>query len=564
MATNLDPIAQTFLFPKDNYPNGLFLNSISLFFATAPTTSNAPVTLSIVGTLNGYPNGSTLDHSIVTLTADQVKTSTSPQYLDNNAKTVFEFAVPVYIQSGVTYAFMLQSSSNEYNLWSASNGDTAVASSVKNLPSDATPSSITKISAAPFVGSLFLSQNAQTWVPDLNQSLMFVLDQCVFDTTSNPTLQFVVPKKLPQRKVVNQTIDYYLNANSVSNVTNLVSNTDIYVDAFNVTTTDFLPTTTGVSYSYNATLTDGSAAGTTNITPGKFGTPSYDDIYLDDNKGQRVLQANSNTSFSVYASLISTDPNVSPVISDAGLSTYAITWNINNCELSNSLITLVSGGSGYNASLTSVTINTPTNGYGSGAYAAANIVGGVIQSIYLTSNGSGYLTTPTVSIVDANSSPGSGASATITGETSSSGGPALAKYVTKKVVLSAGNDSGDLNVYLSAFRPAETDINVYYKILNRNDTQSFESGSWQLMTKINNCEGLYSQTRKDIHEYSFAPGTGNVDQGYVSYTSSSGETYTTFSQFALKIVLTTTDNTTVPFITDLRAIALPANVNTSV
>jgi hypothetical protein len=119
-------------------------------------------------------------------------------------------------------------------------------------------------------------------------------------------------------------------------------------------------------------------------------------------------------------------------------------------------------------------------------------------------------------------------------------------------------------VYISAYRPADTDINVYYKILNRNDTQKFESGSWQLMTKINNTQGLYSQTRTDIQEYAFAPGTNGTDQGYVSYTSTNGQTYTTFSQFALKIVLTTTDNTTVPFLNDLRAIALPANVNTSV
>ena len=60
-----DPVAQTFIFDKANYPNGLFLNSATFFFATKPTTDNAPVTLSIVGTLNGYPNGQTLDHSIV-------------------------------------------------------------------------------------------------------------------------------------------------------------------------------------------------------------------------------------------------------------------------------------------------------------------------------------------------------------------------------------------------------------------------------------------------------------------------------------------------------------------
>jgi hypothetical protein len=153
---------------------------------------------------------------------------------------------------------------------------------------------------------------------------------------------------------------------------------------------------------------------------------------------------------------------------------------------------------------------------------------------------------------------------TIAGETSSSGGPALAKYVTKKVVLDAGFDSGDLNVYLTAYRPVNTDILVYYKILNRNDTQKFDDSQWQLMTKTNSSDAAYSQTRSDLFEYSFAPGDANIDQGYITYKSTNGQTYTSFSQFAIKVIMVTTDHTYVPYLTDLRCIALPSNVNTTV
>ena len=58
------------------------MNSVSLFFRGKPTDSSAPVTLSIVGTQNGYPNGQTLDHSIVTVSPAQVQTSETPQFLD--------------------------------------------------------------------------------------------------------------------------------------------------------------------------------------------------------------------------------------------------------------------------------------------------------------------------------------------------------------------------------------------------------------------------------------------------------------------------------------------------
>ena len=557
-----DPVAQTFIVSKDNYPNGLFLNSIKLFFASKPTSDNSPITLSIVGTQNGYPNGETLDHSVVTLHPADVQVSSTPQYLDSTAYTEFMFSAPVYIQPGVLYAFIVTSNSNQYTLWTAANGDTALSSSVKNLPTDPLPASITKIGSAPYVGALFLSQNSQTWTADQNQDLMFVMDRCVFDTTAAPTIEYVVPNKLPGRTLVDQSLDYFLNANSVSTNINQLSDTDLYVDAFNITTTDFTPTTTAIDYSYNATLLNGTSAGIQNIIPGKFGTTTNDDIYLNDGKGERVLVANSNTSFSVYSTLSTTDNAVSPIVSDAGLSVYAVKWGINNCELSNSLITITNAGASYNAACTTVTVSAPTGSSGQQAYAAANVVGGQIQSIYFTNVGSGYIETPTLTIVDSTSA-GSGAVATISGETSQTGGPAIAKYVSKKVVLDAGNDSGDLNVYITAYRPVNTDINVYYKILNRNDTQSFESGSWQLMTKTKNSGSVYSQTRTDTYEYTFAPGTGGTDQGYVTYTSTNGQTYTSFSQFAIKVVLTSTDHTFTPYATDLRVIALPANVNTT-
>jgi len=556
-----DPVAQTFMVDVENYPNGVFLSDIKVFFRSKPTIVNSPVTLSIVGTLNGYPNGLTLDHSVVTLTPDQIKTSENPHYLDNTTYTQFKFAVPVYIQPDVMYAFILRSSSNEYTMWTAANGDTAIPSSVKNLPTDPTPTTITKISTPPYTGSLFISQNSQTWTAEQNQGLMFTVDRCVFNTSVTPSIQFVVPNGLPQRSMIDTSIAYFENSNVTSNAVTTVTRSNVVADAFNITTTDFLPSTTGIGYSYNSTLASGSAAGLRNVNPGKYATSMSDNIYLSDGLGERILAANSNTSFSLYAQLSSVDPAVSPIISDAGLSVYSIQWNINNCELSNSLITIVNGGTGYangNVITANVVVSAPTGRNGEQAYAIANVVNNAVSSVTFTSVGSGYVTTPTITILGSNTSR---ANIIITGETSSSGGPAIAKYMTKKVVLNAGFDSGDLNVYMTAYRPINTDILVYYKILSRTDTQSFDDGSWQLMTMTNSSDTLYSQTRSNLYEYTFSPGTNGVDQGYVSYTSTNGQSYTNFSQFAIKIVLTSTDHTYTPFLTDLRCIALPSNTN---
>jgi hypothetical protein len=559
--TQWDPVAQTFIIDKENYPNGIFVDSVKLFFATKPS-AYAPVTLSIVGTLNGYPNGETLDNSQVTLTNENVNISSNPHYLDPTTYTVFKFPAPVYLESNKLYAFIVKCpTSNEYTIYTAQNGDTAIASSTKNLPTDPTPTAITKISSAPYVGNLFLSQNSQTWTADQNESMMFTMDRCVFSVGTQPTLQFVVPNKLPYRKLTEQGISYYLNPNTINSSISSCANTNVIVDAFNISTSDFVPGSTTLSYSYAATLNSTkTAAPTKSVTPGKYGTPTYDDIYLNDGSGERVLVANSNTSFSLYAVMNSTDDAVSPMISDDGLGVYTINWSINNLEMSNSMITVANGGSGYNVNTTSVTI-TSANGYGSGATAVANVVSGVIKNIYITNGGSGYATTPTITVVDANSSPGTGATITVGGETSTSGGNALARYITKRVVLDQGFDSGDLRVYFTAYRPVNTNIYVYYKILSRNDTQTFDSGNWQLMTLINNTGPLYSQTRDNTYEFVAAPGVDNVAQNYVQYISNaSGQTYNDFSQFAIKVVLATSDKTAVPYLSDIRAIALPSEV----
>ena len=125
-----DPIAQSFLVEKNNYPNGIFLQSVDLFFKSKPTRTNDSVTFSIVPTINGYPGGETLDYSVVTLTADQINVSDTPHYLDPAAKTTFKFSAPVYIQPGVLYAFILKSASTDYNIYLAAQNAIALPSSV--------------------------------------------------------------------------------------------------------------------------------------------------------------------------------------------------------------------------------------------------------------------------------------------------------------------------------------------------------------------------------------------------------------------------------------------------
>ena len=558
-----DPIAQSFLIEKTNYPNGCFLKSIKLFFKQKAPSSDisVPVMLSIVSTENGLPTEKKLDYSTSIVYTRDIRTSNTPHYLDSSTWTEFGFPAPVYIQPDVLYAFTIKAPTNDYEVWCSTMGDDANPSSVKNLPTDATPANPAKISKTPFIGNVFLSQNGLTWSPELNSCLMFTIDRCKFDTSATRDIQFVVPKKLPESFLTIDSYGYYANANSFLPAFVNTSNEKLYVDAFNVSTSDFLPTTTTLNYSYTSTLTDGTTTSSTDISPGKYGSVMPVDILLSDGNGKRVLDPNTHTSFSVNASLSSLNDAVSPIITDAATAVYAIRNVINDCGLTSDQITIVSGGAGYNANTTSITFSEPTGLNGVQATGTVTVANGEIISINVVSPGSGYIETPSLTITDANTTPGSGVSVAIVGETSSSGGNAVAKYVTKKVTLNTDYESGDLNVYLTAYRPVGSDIHVYYKIQNKNDDQLFKDSAWQLMTPINSTDSLFSANRQDLYEYAFAPGTNGGAQGYVSYISTNGNTYTTFNQFAIKIVMRASDTTNPPFIKNMRTIALPADVD---
>jgi hypothetical protein len=61
-------------------------------------------------------------------------------------------------------------------------------------------------------------------------------------------------------------------------------------------------------------------------------------------------------------------------------------------------------------------------------------------------------------------------------------GPIMAsRYISKTVVLADGQDAEDLVVFLTAYRPQGTNIQVYGKVLNATDSDPFDDKSWTPM-----------------------------------------------------------------------------------
>jgi len=121
----------------------------------------------------------------------------------------------------------------------------------------------------------------------------------------------------------------------------------------------------------------------------------------------------------------------------------------------------------------------------------------------------------------------SGTTATVTGvqnfsEAVDNGLPILSRYISKNVILAEGQDSEDLVVFLTAYRPQGTNIKVYAKMLNAADSDPFDDKSWTPM--IDTSPFLFSSVanRDDYVELRFElPETIPVHTSNISVNTTS-------------------------------------------
>jgi len=163
-----DPLAETFLVQSTD---GAFLTSVDLYFQSKDT--NIPVQVEIRDVVNGYPGTNVLPFSHTVLTPDKVNVSQ-----DASVATRFTFESPVYVNDGTSYALVVMSDSNAYNVWIATLGEKVVNSD-------------NYISEQPYTGVMFESQNASTWTANQNSDLKFQINRAKFVTGQYGEVEFV-------------------------------------------------------------------------------------------------------------------------------------------------------------------------------------------------------------------------------------------------------------------------------------------------------------------------------------------------------------------------------------
>ena len=152
-----------------------------------------------------------------------------------------------------------------------------------------------------------------------------------------------------------------------------------------------------------------------------------------------------------------------------------------------------------------------------------------------------------------------------------SGGRALARYITRKVVLADGQDAEDLRVYLTAYKPSGSDVFVYYKILHAEDNDTFEQTRWIPMDRVVSegftSSAVYSSSSNrndflelvyDVPTYSngYRSGANTTNSKIIEYRNSARARFVGYKYFAIKIVLVNQNSSNPPRVRDLRAIAL--------
>lgn len=506
------PFAQTFFVDAATNPDGVFVHSIDVCFAFKD--DSLPITMQLRPVVDGYPSPSQIYHNgQCTLFPDVIPCSDGADVLPslyNNTATRFAFDAPVYLAPG-EHALVFASGSTQYFLYMAKIQDPILGGD-------------RAFSSQPYIGSMFRAQNSDAWSPYLNQSLMFKVNRCSFNNSTPSTVEFDNIAPLPTANVK--------------------------MDSFLVSVNDVILGKTDAEYTYKST-----DAGTGALSP------TVTDFQVNQNifPSLRQVLTVSNSAFKVYTTMSSTTDKVSPILDPTRINIIGVENIINNGQLENSVAQVTStglyqfaGGTGNVA----ITFSSPDAAGGITATAIGVVTNNLMSNVYFTEHGTGYFTTPTATVAVAVPTPTSNATVSAAGETGTIGGNAKVRYMTRKVVLGDGFDARDLQVFLTANRQPGTEVTVYYKVLSTQDPdQNFANKSWVRMT-LASSKTTYSQTALDTVSYKFmSPAGSAIPPTNITYTNAGG-TFTTFKYFAIKICLWSTTSTVVPWIQDMRAIAL--------
>ena len=265
----LEPLSQIFYVDEVTHPNGMFLDSVDLFFATID--EDIPVKVDIRPTVNGIPSP-----SMVVPFSEVWKSGATYDFDGGTNNEQFKFSSPLYLEPG-EYAIAVHTNSANYKLHSGEAGQSSI-------------DGIERISLPIHSGSLFRATNSSEAEADATTNLKYKLNRCVFNG---------------------------LNVSKTLTLQNDVQGNDVGIDSYQLNYNSVLPSGTSIT---NTSSFDNN----TNIITGKSEVASSrTSIVADSDASDKfTIQFESNNA--------TTTTDVSPILDMKTLSFVCVENQINN------------------------------------------------------------------------------------------------------------------------------------------------------------------------------------------------------------------------------------------
>lgn len=528
-----DPLAQTFrIEPK----NGLFFTKIDIFFKSKDDTVS--VECQIRPVVNGVPSSEEVIASKF-LTPSQVSTfddDAPSDTVENTAnvitygKTTFEFDEPVYLNPNTEYCVVLLAESVEYNVYVAETYALQLGSTES------------RVAKQPSMGSLFKSQNGTTWEPDQTKDLAFIIHRANFSNTSGSAV-------VHNREVEPEFAGFTTENGSQEVYVYMPNHGFHYGETATIAGFDSAATYNGVSGSNlngDQTITGYDGLG---FTFSQADSATADGVIASDIRPTTTRQVNMDVVFPSIETMSPEDTSINYEVKYTTGKSIAGTETKYTKDAAYSKEFINRENNFFEAPRLIATPKNETDELGAG-------VKSVDLKINLTTNDTHVSPvidaqrlslTSITNIIDKQTSSGTsgrefplntgGQNTPINyvAETSSEAGTHLAKHLTTPVTLE--NGSVGLKIILSAQRPEKADFDVYYRLAT--EGENIRDVDFTLATS----ENTVGADPVNFREYRYRVGNDNGDLNE-------------FTQFQVKIVMTSSNSAQVPVFKDLRVIAL--------
>lgn len=509
---NKHPIAQSFFVDATS---GIYVTKIDLFFAAKD--NSFPVSLQLRPMVNGFPSPTEIiPGTQVVVPGNSVNVST-----DATSATTFTFTEPVYLRGLKDYAIVLTADSKEYKTYIAQINEFLVGSTEK------------RVDRQPTLGSLFYSQNGNTWTASQNQDLTFKLYKANFTSTEGTVMlkNASLPKKL-------------LNANPITTTSG--STTITVAHPYHGLEVGEDIALTGVSGTIGGVQAS-SINGTRTVTKVDWtGFQFVGDSSADSSVtgGGDAVLSSKNIQFSQLY------PHIQPLIPiNTGMTAQfrgTLSKSFAGGETAFSKETdfatvAINRTSGGKVPYMAVSDSSQTNEMSGNNSIDFKIVMGTgdsnVAPMIDLQRASLSLINYTIDKQSDSATSGYNVPIDYIAETEPTGGSSAAKHIMSPVTLD--QDAVGLKILLAANRPDGADFDMYYRVA-AGDTILADQ-DYTLVSKETNHPTDDNETVFRDYRYLVGGQGGNLDA---------------FTKFQIKIVMTSTNAAKVPVIKDLRAIAL--------